>query len=340
MKKKFPAILLIAMMLISLTACKAAGPADNPKNTGEERDSTPQTVAETAAQATSEPSAETTGPEAQEETAPTEETISDIDIFLQFLNGKTDAYLESDPQYSLQYVCTVLDYDTWETSYTFADSGTLSFSRLKSAVAEGSYAEGSDTDISYAIFSTVAGKKVLAVRFLGVGIDGPGDDSYALFLFAVNNGQLTMTDAYDSWSRSRVQICNNLILPGQGSAGAGDGFDWCNYVDETGHLKIVYELEILSADWVAMYDWEDFGMDTQWSQGSTFYLLETADGHYFSYEADDSVDPAKLQIFIKHLEDAGMQEVSDIRDLIDIAFANSGIVREQISPFDNWIPLN
>lgn len=333
MKKKLLALLLVASMAASLAACGGVG------NTAETEKNAVEPPVETAApdEVGEEQEAEIVS---VEETPPAEERLSDEEIFQQFLNGEAEAALEAKPNYSLSYACTVMDYETWEQSYTFDSQETISLAQLRTAVEESPGLRISNMEIDYAITETVSGKPMLAVRHQNLGIYDPSDDSNAVFFFAVNDGVLTMTYAYDTWARSYVTLCENLIFPAHGSSGAGDSSDWCSYIDETGHYKLLYDLRTLGGPWVAMYDWEDFGMDTDWSNNCVCYLLTTQEGSFYALEVNGPVDSGKLDTFVAYLESMGMSPIDDVGEAISTAYATSGIPEGDLTPFDSWTHLN
>ena len=271
-----------------------------------------------------------------------EETISDVEIFLHFLNGETDAMIEANLQDSLNYICKTYDYESGESSYTFDTTNMLSYEQLISAIekSDSVFLDPLKIEKSYAILNTISGKEILALKFQNLGIYSEDDDSYALFIFAVNNGQLYITYAYDSWARNHVDIYDNLIFKVQGSSGAGNSSEQCSLIDESGHKKLVYDMTLLYDEWVAMYDWETFGMDTEWSRGCEFTLLTTSNGSYYWYEVVDSVYSENLTLFIDHLEQNERTRIDNIDTVLDAAFETNNITKEGLSPFDAWTQCN
>lgn len=268
-----------------------------------------------------------------------EETISDTEMYLHFLNGEVDAMFDAEFQDSLNYICKIYDYESGESWYTFDTTDMLSYEQLISAIEKSDFkfSEPPQIEKSYAIFNTVSGKEILALKFQNLDIYSQADDSYALFLLAVNNGQLFITCAYDSWARNHVDIYDNLILKGQGFNGAGESYDWCSLIDESGHRKLVYDMTLLYDEWVAMYDWETFGMDTEWSCGCKFILLTISNGSYYWYEAVDTVNSEKLTLFINHLEKSGRTRIDNIDTVLNVAFELNDISKEYMSLFDGWV---
>ena len=346
-------LLMIATLAISLSACGSTGNDDKVKDLedkvidfqnqlDEVKEEEPKE--ETSAQELPEEPPKQELPEeapGMENAEKEEGSISDEDIFMQFINGETTAMVDGEYQDALNYAGVIYDFESGNTSYTFDNKGTISYKQLISAVEESDISRSDSVEIKtyYAITNTLSGKPALAVKFENLGIYASDDDSYALFLFVVNGGQLYMTYAYDSWARNWVEIHDNLVFTGYGSGGAGDIFDWCFYIDETGHYKSVYERESLYAEWVASYGSYELGMDntTFWSQGCIVSLLTTSDGSYYWYEADDSVDTEQLAIFTNLLEGNDMSRIDSVEDVINLACEANGISADSLSDFDDWI---
>ena len=216
MIKRIFAMVLVFVTVCSFTGCVAAKKADD--KVGESLPGETQTL-------------------------PTEEEITDQELFRQFLAGDIRASLEL-AEYDLQCTCIDYDYDAQKYVYLFPDQATLSFEELQDTISGTPRLNTEKMVLSYSVFHTRSDRPVLALRAMYLDIFGPGDDSYALFLFAVKDDrQLAMTYAYDSWGRSTVTVNNDLIFTGWGSGGAAVNYTWCYYIDDTGHKQVVYETE-------------------------------------------------------------------------------------------------
>ena len=272
------------------------------------------------------------------ETPIEEETVSATEIFLHFLNGETDAMFDADFQDSLHYICKIYDYESGESSYTFNTADTLSYEQLISAIekSDSNFLEPLKVEKSYAIFN-ISGKEIFALKFQNLGIYTIDDGSYALFLLTVNNGQLYITYAYDSWARSYTDIYDHLILKGAGSGGAGDSSEWCSLIDGSGHQKTVYDMRYLYDEWVTSYGQYTLNMDPGWSYTGILILLTTSDGNYYWYEADDSVDSETLGKLMNHLEENGNTRIENIDTVLDATLKENDIPKEGLSIFDGWI---
>lgn len=343
MKKEIILILCLATGLI-LSACGSNSTDDRVSDLDEitELQEQPSEIRSenTKSETTKTEDQAVAAPTTGDETKELEASVSDEEIFMQFISGEISAIIETDFESDLSYAGVIYDYSSDSKTYTFDTTGMTSLDQLISSIIDDAEFPVSDNNAKtyYAVTNTLSGKPVLAVKLENLGIYSPDDDSYALFIFAVNDGQLYMTYAYDSWARSWVSICDNMILSGRGSGGAGDGFDWLYYIDETGHCQSLYEMETLMGEWVAMYGYYDLDMEgsSSWSNGCEVCLLTTPHGSYYAYEADDTVDKEQLNIFTSSLEAKGMTQADDVGDVVDAIYEANNIP-DNLSYFEGWI---
>ena len=339
--------MLITTLAVNLSACGSNSNEDKIKDLEDKIEDLENQLDESQAEEPQVEVSEEASPDIEDD-ANEEASITDEEIFMQFMNGETTAIVDADFDTDLAYAGAIYDYKADSISYTFDITEPLYFEQLKSAIMEASednYIGSSDKRTSYAITNTLSGKPVLAVKFENLGIYDENDESYALFIFIVNESQLYLTYAYDSWARNWIDIYDNMVFTGYGSGGAGDSFSWCYYIDETGHYKSVYDMETLFSEWIEMYASYDLGMESSdsWSLGCIVNLLETADGNYYAYEIDESnntVDTEQLNIFMSLLEAEGKTMVDDVEEVINAAYEANGISFDSLSTLDDWIQLN
>ena len=91
--------------------------------------------------------------------------------------------------------------------------------------------------------------RILLVKFSGLGIYTPDDDSFAVYVIAENNGRLCLTSSYECWARSYTKACKNGLLVSGGSSGAGDHIEVVSVVLTNGKDENIYATEILSGLW-------------------------------------------------------------------------------------------
>lgn len=329
MKKRGTALLLAGLLLLCLCACveknaEATQPSETPAVT------TTPTVTPT------EPSAAATEPVI----VPTAEPSEDVELFQAFLGGEVDAVVGDDFYNSLQYIGVKLN-DAWKRVWQGGEA--ISIPALRELVKSSVDTEGienlPDATVDYAILKTMGGREMLVVHYVTpAGID----EFQSYFVFGNYDGQLRLTFAEDSWSRSYTKLHQGLIFSGDGSGGAGDHFTWCGYIGEDGHYQIVYDGELLSGPWVAMNAYEVFGFgDDYWAVNCQSYLLTTAEGKFYDLDGMEGADladtdPEKLALLRQYYADKGFVEIDDAEAAIAAAKAAHGI--EDTPVIEDWTP--
>lgn len=87
------------------------------------------------------------------------------------------------------------------------------------------------------------GVEELAVRFVGMGIYEPGDDSTVVYVIKEIDGQLEYCYKYQTWARSETTLNQYGYITSGGSNGASNyGFS-AGYIDGTGKWNYLYYTE-------------------------------------------------------------------------------------------------
>ncbi len=209
-------------------------------------------------------------------------TNPEEEIFIRFLNNEIEAVFSETFQNDIVYACRVSGIGN-EVVYTFSGKESLTYEELKAAVdaSELNHVDISEEERYYAFLSTIDGGEVFAVKFQNLGIYCSGDASYAVFFFAVNDGELYVTYAYDNWARSATTMKEPLLLNGGGSSGAEHHHGWSGYIDQTGQYREIYSAEYLSNEWVAREAYWRYALndlDQSKCEGCTLDLVEMDDG--------------------------------------------------------------
>lgn len=267
------------------------------------------------------------------------------ELFIQFLNNETEAVIGDTFQDDLYYACKIHDYSPdGEDTYTFGEKENLTLEELNAAVdaSDSNFLDPLEVERYYAFFSTVDGGEIFAVKYQNLGIYCEGDNSYAAFFFAVNDGVLYLTYAYDDWARSYTTVTEPLAFVGGGSSGAGDHHGWSGYIDKTGQYREIFSAEYLSDEWIGMEAWYRYDIDLlSGDEGGTFELLEMQDGksyYYYFYEDGVDEDEETFAAFCNCLEEDGMIKIEtneEINELIDTAYEEIGFT-EALMPFEDW----
>lgn len=336
MRKKLLPAIMAAGLILALTACsdrQSGVQATTEINTIELKAT--ESAAETKEQTAAEPS----GEEQTESKA-----LSAEPMFEQFLAGEIKANISADAVNDLSYTCVTFEFkdDGFYVRSTFNGAESLSLNEITELVKNSPESDASGAQVFYAVMPTLFGKNTLIVKYQGLGIYSPGDDSCAYFVFTCSEKGVNLIYSCDSWARSNVTVYDGAVFGGYGSGGAGDGIEWCGCVNGEGAYYELYSLETLYDDWVAMYDMETFGFDTEWSRGCILYLLETKKGSCFSYEteADNNIDKDKFAVLLQHLQDRGIEPVADVRQVIESECSSMGIKPDQLTVFEDWKELN
>lgn len=272
-------------------------------------------------------------PVATPTTAPAAEPSEEAELFLAFLRGEVQAAVGDDFYNDLAYVgCNVFAHSSTFERGAWMGSEEISIRSLTELVKSSFNTEGMenlpDTQMSYVLLKTMGGREMLVVRSQSpIGMD----EFTGCFVFGAYDGQLRLTYAKDSWSRSNTELHEGLIFSGLGSSGAGDNSIWRGYMDEDGHYKRVYEARILGGAWVAMNAHEVFDWgDTDWANDCESCLLTTEEGKFYDLDGVEGadladIDPEKLALLRKYYKEQGMTEIDDAEKAMSAAEDAHGI---------------
>lgn len=289
--------------------------------------------------------------EDQKQPDPPQVSNSEEELFMQFLNNEVEAVIGDTFQDDLYYACKIHDYSPdGEDTYTFGEKENITLEELNAAVdaSDSLFLNPLEVERYYAFLSTVDGGEIFAVKYQNLGIYCEGDNSYAAFFFAVNDGVLYLTYAYDDWARRYTTITEPLAFVGGGSSGAGDHHGWSGYIDKRGQYREIFSAEYLSDEWISMEAWYRYDIDLlSGYEGCTFELLEMQDGknyYYYFYEdgADVAEDEETFAAFCNCLEEDGMIRIEtneEMNKLIDTAYEEIGFT-EALMPFESWTALD
>ena len=140
--------------------------------------------------------------------------------------------------------------------------------------------------------TTDTNDKNLLLKFVGLDIYSPNDDSYAVFTLTEKQGQLYITGGYQCWARSENTAYANGSFSGFGSSGAGSHSDELSVLLSDGRMAPVYEARILSGWWAnevgdAIYQ-EIFGQDMVSYLTVSIYTI--GDSDYYLYDMSECTE--------------------------------------------------
>ncbi len=254
------------------------------------------------------------------------EAPADKDLFASFLAGETTAQVDDGFRADLNFLDAfpaegVQEFSLPELTQMVRDAVTWDIGIQ-------------DLKVFYAQPETLGGRQMLALEYAGTLTDSQPFDAY--LILGDYDGQVRLTYATDSFYRSFTELDQNLIFSGHGSSGAGDEYDWLDYIDDTGHYRSVYQVETLYDQWVAMYAYDVFEMNTEWAVGCTCYILTTEDGAFYQLDVGEGTDPEKVALLREHLAGQGMTEIDSVADRVAQLKAERGI--GEVTPFEDWTP--
>lgn len=149
------------------------------------------------------------------------------------------------------------------------------------------------------------GVEELAVRFVGIDIDGYGDDSDLTMVIACPDGTPEVVYARESWSRSRDLLRYHGCVRYYGSSGAtcqGFGRD---YIDGNGNIRSVYDAEQLSYsvwDLKGHLEYDDREEDDSSRYGATVTDYSIGDTDYSTLEFGTDVSDKLRREYRAYLE--------------------------------------
>lgn len=161
------------------------------------------------------------------------------------------------------------------------------------------------------------GARKLLLKFVGLNIYSPDDDSYAVVVLSEENGRLYVTAEYECWARSATIAYGNGTLSDDGSGGAGDHYSGRSVLLSDGTITSVYETETLYGWWAsyiddAIYN-EVFGENTE--PGEFLVSIYTiGDDTYHQYEIGECTEEQKVlcETYISRCHDEkGIEWASD-----------------------------
>ncbi len=168
-----------------------------------------------------------------------------MDLYAGFLKNEVPVNVASDyPQND----CFVYNLEPGK-SYTFTTLGDYVNMRYLNP----EHSEKTSYDYAQYVYldSSDSSKKNLLVKFSGLGIYAPDDDSYAVYVITEDQGQLYLTDSYECWARSGTKACKNGLFSSDGSSGAGAHYTGIMALLGSGKLTDIYNAEILTGWWAS-----------------------------------------------------------------------------------------
>lgn len=147
------------------------------------------------------------------------------------------------------------------------------------------------------------GARKLLLKFVGLNIYSPDDDSYAVVVVSEDDGKLYVTAEYECWARSAMTIYSNGILSMDGSGGAGDHYCGTSALLCDGTIASVYDMEELYGWWASYISNVDsagdssiyqdvFGTDTE-PDSLIVSIYTIGSDKYYQYDIGECTEDQK-----------------------------------------------
>ncbi len=211
------------------------------------------------------------------------------DLYTRFLNNEVPVIVGNDfPQN--EYA----DYNLERGStYTFAELGKF----VDQSHFDPEYMEKTTYDQAQYTYTGCldSDSRNLLVKFVGLNLYAPDDDSFAVYVISEDKGQLYLTSWYECWARSYTEQYRNGLCSTGGSSGAGDHYSGLSAILSNGIETYIYEAEILSGWWTSYVDealyHEVFGENGDVPLNVSVYTI--GEDKYHTYEFSECTDDQK-----------------------------------------------
>lgn len=229
MRKKF-LLVLLAIGVIGMTACMDEGQAES----SSVQESVAQTESVKIDLEESESSSEEVSSK-QEVSSETEDSSGEVveqtgtDKYQEFLKGNELVYYN---YIGMNYGDAAVD----DTGYSLSD--------MLESFDEQYWGMEQEPTVEYAYLDCGNdGVEELAVRFVGMGIYSPGDDSTLVLIIKEIDEKLELCYLYETWARSETTLNQYGYITSGGSNGASNHGYGAGYIDAAGKWNYLYYME-------------------------------------------------------------------------------------------------
>lgn len=221
------------------------------------------------------------------------------------------------------------------SDYDFQNVGKeFTFGELTSYLnSNGLAGDNASEPVPYYAFLDIDGEKLLALKYQGMNIYSPGDDSYTIFIIANRDDGLHITASVSAWARQSVSLNAEGYIYVIGSAGAGEDVSSGEFINKDGKLTNIFKGDWVAGSWM-------FGSDEKISSAykevyegheeeSTNIAIQLYDFNGTKLYMVDQFGGELTDIdkkFIKAMEDEGV-EWSTAKDVSDMLKSKSKELR-------------
>lgn len=239
-----------------------------------------------------------------------------------------------------------------DTDWNFG-SGSLqgqnfSLQEFITAFSVNDFGEPIDTSQDYSIIER-EGIRYLLIRFNGMDIYAPDDDSFTIYILVEKADGLHATESVSDWARSSSSISKDGIITSGGSSGAGYHISDAKYLDSDGFSHLFYRADECYPGWIGSlfeyYEYHQFSeetiqlayeLDAPECDVECCVTLYTIDNTLYATTNETNSDLTKN--FISVTENEGVTWVSEdeINTLYDNSMANHGFTGTEALL---WLPI-
>ncbi|MCM1185562.1 MAG: zinc ribbon domain-containing protein [Lachnoclostridium sp.] len=216
-----------------------------------------------------------------------------LNVYERFLRGEESVYIE--------------DFASERTKWTLPEL----LAKIKETYA---WTGGELTPrVTYAYMDCGGdGYEEMQLKFTGLDIYSPGDDSSLVMVLTAKNGRLEVIATGESWARSYTDIDYYGCITDGGSNGAGSYSFGMQYIDGNSQIHTVYDANRLGGWWLHEISQKAYkeafpteepglGITGYDIDGDSYYAVDNADLRHLSREEET---------FIALCEEEGMEFVS------------------------------
>lgn len=154
------------------------------------------------------------------------------------------------------------------------------------------------------------GYEEMQLKFAGLDIYAPEDDSDLTLIITGKNGHLEIIYAYETWARSYTEADYYGCITGGGSNGAGDHDFRMKYMDENANIHTVYEGRWLGGWWLSYISGDAYQKAFSAEEPELEISIYEIDGNTYYAVVDARHLSREEEIFIAACEEEGKEFIS------------------------------
>lgn len=155
------------------------------------------------------------------------------------------------------------------------------------------------------------GSMELAVRFKGIDIYSPSDDSSVTFVLRYDGNRPVLCYAFETWARSETQLYYYGFVENSGSGGAQVHYYSADVLDLDGSIKTVKDSAFLSGSSAADIAHDEYYEVFDKTPEMTVEVIKIDDERVYRAYISDEADYERCNLFISMCEQKGMMFLTE-----------------------------